>query len=366
MLEADPVLAELPFMRSATASERYARFTRGLTYAISNLDSPEFIQQILTATLLPREDGDLGSISHRIRSLGELLRRDDECLTDKVIENRAYEGLKRIASILIDSEFAHSLSPDSNGEFSRQPEITRDDARAILASVTGQREPQREVTVDITLRDDPRDDKRFTLTNRTTFVGSISNFAVAIVPSPELVDHVLAHYPRVIEVWSTGGLPIAEATPALIDGASLVSRPINTDGMGDPVRHRLEPVDAADTEYYVGDLLSHYPDVQLFACDIPLGSAGSARVHAEFSIAAKKNRHCCYWIAEGAMFVQRITVDYGLFTFGDGNFSVRILPFMANIDTTTRHDQVNKRFEAMVDNWMVKGQGIMVVWSSDE
>lgn len=363
MLDTDPVLAELPFMRSVDPAERYERFIDGLTLAVEQLDAPELVQPILTATLL--RDGDIGSISQRLRGLGDELRKRDVVLTDKILEHREYEGLKNLAAVLVSNDFAGHFGKGPDHE-SGPPDLMRDDARAILSSVVGRRQPVREVTIDITLRDDPEDGDRFIFTNRTCLVGPISDFAAAVVSSPELVDHILARYPRIIDVWSTGGLPIAQTVPAFLSTATLVSRPVNLEGVGDPVHHRLSRVENADAKKYVGDLLTAYPEVQIYACDIPLGSTGKARVHAEFSIGAMKDRHCCYWIAEGAMFVQRITVDYSLFTFGNRPCLVRIFPFMANVDTASRHDKSAKRFEAMVDNWLVKGQGIMVVWSNDE
>lgn len=361
MLDTEPVLTDLPFMRSAAPSERYARFIDGLNLAVGQLDAPEFVQSVLTATLL--RDGDIGLVSQRLREVGDELRKQGFDLTDKMLEHREYEGLKNLAAMLASNDFAGHFGKVTEVSL---PDLTRDDSRAILSSVVGQRQPVSEVTIDITLRDDLTNSDRFILTYRNCLVGPIPDYAVAIVSSPELVDHILARYPKIIDVWSTGGLPIPETVPAFISTATLVSRPVNLNGVGDPVHHRLSRVDNAGAKKYVGDLLTAYPEIQVFACDIPLGSTGKARVHAEFSIGAKKDRHCCYWIAEGAMFVQRITVDYSLFTFGDGPCLVRVFPFMANVDTASRHDKSAKRFEAMIDNWLVKGQGVMVVWSNDE
>jgi hypothetical protein len=382
-LEGSPALLGLPFMRNAQASEdQMVHFELGLIAAMDELTGPAFARVILRETLLGE-----GSVSARVRiarervlqemglpedeaSWGEEERFRGERVTEGLIQTRDYEAVRRLANVIRTREFAHRFAARTGiapiPGFNSMAELSGHEETAILGAVVGARLPAYEASIDLAMCDH-RDPALFVWRNRTNLVATSEDYVLALVEEAELVDLLVATCPRVKDVWSTGGIPLARAEKQLKETMRVVSRPIDEYGTRPPVTHTLIPVAPEDKLAYLNGLPEDVLEmVSLFAAEIKAGATGRVKIHTEAALTLPKNRNCCRWFAERAMEVHKITCDYSQFSYGNGNFECRLFPFLGTVSTMAEHDKERRRFELQVDNWVVKGQGIMIVWGASE
>jgi len=222
-----------------------------------------------------------------------------------------------------------------------------------------------ETLIEIALID-AEDPNRYYYQLKLTYSADVHEYVVGIVGEPALSEVVLSSCGTVTDVYSCSSDDdrdaLAEKLAGSLDAVRLVDR-----GSGGQTRHRplrLSPTTPAETSDYLGDWAGAYSErIKLLRTDVPPRPDGLARLVISQEFELSKQDHFCYWVADRPTFVRNLSVDLNRFRPLEPAKEERITvyPFMmaGAAESVSRPASL---YSLAVENWLVRGQGIAVVW----
>ena len=234
--------------------------------------------------------------------------------------------------------------------------------RTLSNTVISAKPAYRDVVVELTLTDDDESEERYHLDYHVRFAATIDRYVAAFVTSAELGDLVTAVCPDVNDAWVLSDEAGRKKVLENLGNAVSVSRSSRTGTtMMRPVS--LTEMDQADRKLVLRDLEPHHDlgDILLYTAEIPT-SAEPVRIDTRYSFTMRKDDNYCFWAAGRPMHVRSIEFDATRFC-RDQETRLIPQPFLglAAVQATGVRE---RRVHFDVDNWLVSGQGAMLVWSS--
>lgn len=240
------------------------------------------------------------------------------------------------------------------------------DVYPLASMILGGRPTLTDVEVSIVLEDDTEQPDHFYCETKMDFRISTDEFLVAAAPRPGLCELVLAECPRVADVYGcTNERERDELVKTLTtDVNSLIL--VETTGEGHRKERVLKFVSVADSEereQYIGNISDQYREsIALVKAILPENLRQPLHLRSIKRSRHERNNHFCFWEADRPTFVKSITIDAENFSGSEERDRViTVQPFMlASVSEALLSDKSVRTLP--VDNWLVRGQGISVIW----
>jgi hypothetical protein len=217
-----------------------------------------------------------------------------------------------------------------------------------------------DMSVRLYLRDATTSPDAYELKYQVEFTASVEEFVVGLTTRATLGDLLIAECPQLSDTF-TFSTEAARASFAK-NAITLTYYDTTTTGRVSKRDLKLRPVTTANArKAYLGGIPSQVArDVTLLRAAVP-GSPSAPR-HLEITVTShnmSRRDHYCFWIADRTSYVRRITVDFTRFTVPDGE-RPRLHPFLGTVAHEIK--ETDAAYDIPVENWLVKDQGIMLIW----
>lgn len=222
------------------------------------------------------------------------------------------------------------------------------------------RPPYTDVTVTCTLTDVIDDAERYQLRTTLAFTATISEYVLAVTSSAIAADRLIAECPRISDFRTCSGPEDMAGFQKAIVERALPIFTLTEDVRGRAIQSLLpmSKVEDGNRAAYLGRLTDELADhVVLYRGTI---STQPVTIRLLSTVASPMHRsdHYCYWLADRPMYIRTLQFDTASFSAASRGFTFQ--PFLGCLGFDIRNTDGAYRVD--LENWIVRGQGVMLVW----
>ena len=229
----------------------------------------------------------------------------------------------------------------------------------LVSAVLGARPPILDLTVSYRLTDHPTNADTYCLFSRERYHANLERYVIALVEGPGNLDVLLNICPDLVDFWSCPDRASLDATIDTLVNFSTVSLTVSSaTGVTREIDQRLERLSQADTDLLLSEAPPEVRDrCVLFEADLPPEPIHMIKVERALVLP----RFTCrtFWNADRPIFLRSISFDVRELTAPDVKFE--LVPFMSASARPSGPTNLNT-FELVANNWIVQGQGCVLVW----
>ena len=244
--------------------------------------------------------------------------------------------------------------------------LNREDLSPLGSLIIPDRPVYYDVMVEMQFHDDPSSTDHLLYDSTVTFTAELNEYVMGIVDKPGLCDVLLGECQHITDIFSCSDKASrqrkAQELARSADTVSLTERTTAGKTRLRPVP--LEPIKQKDYGRYLEHLADgHRNDVSLLQGRLPDTALPLPRLTVSQRLHLDKADHFCYWVADRPMYIRRFDIDLSRFTpsISGRDGIVTVQPFMMAGATQATLDK-NPHISLAIENWLVRGQGIAVIW----
>lgn len=312
---------------------------------------------------LTKREADKEDVARQNSALVDLWRLDQEAWSQRLTE-----GVERVQSLVAECEEQLTTQPLArmspatlvkaalDRSYPGNTETTGYLATTVLPP-DGQRRLE-DVSVRMYLRDHPESNGHYILERDLELRANLPRYIVALTNKRALHEELQLSSPEITDTWTLPCNYSYEETRKNFMQDSEVYLRGQLSGATRAVKLSLQPLAEAEVQR-ICSVPSDPASFCLFVAEVP-SSNGVLSIRNR--VVMSKQVPLCSWNVDCPTFVRRITIDVEDFLAEWPDARFRFYPFMAaTVDFTESVTRV-ARYEATVDNWLVRGQGIALVW----
>ncbi len=100
----------------------------------------------------------------------------------------------------------------------------------------------------------------------------------------------------------------------------------------------------------------------MYNADVPEQSGTLRNFTVKMSHILPVNNAYTYWASDRPLFLKSFSIDARHFP-ANKKWNFQFVPFLSNLPSALLVDNKNGLFEHPVNNWILRGQGICLIWS---